>query len=314
MMKRIVLLLLFCFFSVFAEGKNIQCGFIPCQIKDAEAISFWWNRIAFSRISQEYVFGRYFEAIFDTFIRTDFDTESIESFRSIDHKFVHTITKNWSSPLELDEVKKSKDKKFILRQPVAEWSQLYILSKEAKEIEQFLKKVVSEHEILNADSLMRDFVKKRPAYVKKAVRSEEEFYAKILQYLDSAKILDGISGKFSPPKINTRDGLLVVNNELLKMAVLGSDSLNIDSLFRYVSMIPPNKGSTACIDYLMKLNSKFLFVKFGRDPLSCDDSKPWIAIDKRVLTPEEKSFLDDFVKVPLAPLNETGKLIIRKNL
>ena len=107
MMKRIVLLLLFCFFSVFAEGKNIQCGFIPCQIKDAEAISFWWNRIAFSRISQEYVFGRYFEAIFDTFIRTDFDTESIESFRSIDHKFVHTITKNWSSPLELDEVKRS---------------------------------------------------------------------------------------------------------------------------------------------------------------------------------------------------------------
>ena len=183
-----------------------------------------------------------------------------------------------------------------------------------KEIERFLKKVVSNHEILNADSLMRDFVKKRPAYVKKAVRSEEEFYAKILQYLDSAKTLDGLSGKFSPPKINTRDGLLVVNDELLKIAVLGSDSFNEDSLFRYVSMIPPNKGSNACIDYLMKLNSNFLLVKFGKDPLSCDDSKTWIAIDKRTLTPEEKAFLDDYVKVPLAPLNETGKLIIRKDL
>ena len=192
--------------------------------------------------------------------------------------------------------------------------QLYILSKEAKEIEQFLKKVVSEHEILNADSLMRDFVKKRPSYVKKTVRSEGKFYEKILQYLDSVKILDGLSKKRSPPKISTRDGLLVVNNELLKMAVLGSDSLDVDSLFRYVSMIPPNKGSTACIDYLMKLNSKFLFVKFGRDPLSCDDSKPWIAISKNALTPEERAFLDDIVKVPLAPLNETGKLIIRKNL
>ena len=314
MMKRIVLLLLFCFFSVFAEGKNIQCGFIPCQIKDAEAISFWWNRIAFSRISQEYVFGRYFEAIYDTFIRTDFDTESIESFRSIDHDSIHTITKNWSSPLELDEVKKSKEKKFILREPVAEWSQLYLLSKGAMEINLFLKNVVSSHENLNTDSLVRDFFNKRPAYVNKAMRLEKEFYEKIIQYLDSAKTLDGVSKKNPPPKIITRDGLLVVNNELLKMAVLGSDSLNIDSLFRYVSMVPPNKGSTACIDYLMKLNSKFLFVKFGRDPLSCDDSKPWIAIDKRVLTPEEKSFLDEFVKVPLAPLNETGKLIIRKNL
>ena len=98
------------------------------------------------------------------------------------------------------------------------------------------------------------------------------------------------------------------------MAVLGSDSLDVDSLFRYVSMIPPNKGSTACIDYLMKLNSKFLFVKFGREPLSCDDSMPWIAISKNALTPEERAFLDDVVKVPLAPLNETGKLIIRKNL
>lgn len=314
MMKRIVLLLLFCFFSIFAEGKNIQCGFIPCQIKDAEAISFWWNRIAFSRISQEYVFGRYFEAIYDTFIRTDFDTESIESFRSIDHDSIHTITKNWSSPLELDEVKKSKEKKIILREPVAEWSQLYLLSKGATEINLFLKNVVSSHENLNTDSLVRDFFNKRPAYVNKAMRLEKEFYEKIIQYLDSAKTLDGVSKKYSPPKIITRDGLLVVNNELLKMAVLGSDSLNIDSLFRYVSMVPPNKGSTACIDYLMKLNSKFLFIKFGRDPLSCDDSKPWIAIDKRVLTPEEKSFLDDFVKVPLAPLNETGKLIIRKNL
>lgn len=313
-MKRIVLLLLFCFFSIFAEGKNIQCGFIPCQIKDAEAISFWWNRIAFSRISQEYVFGRYFEAIYDTFIRTDFDTESIESFRSIDHDSIHTITKNWSSPLELDEVKKSKEKKIILREPVAEWSQLYLLSKGATEINLFLKNVVSSHENLNTDSLVRDFFNKRPAYVNKAMRLEKEFYEKIIQYLDSAKTLDGVSKKYSPPKIITRDGLLVVNNELLKMAVLGSDSLNIDSLFRYVSMVPPNKGSTACIDYLMKLNSKFLFIKFGRDPLSCDDSKPWIAIDKRVLTPEEKSFLDDFVKVPLAPLNETGKLIIRKNL
>ena len=314
MMKRIVLLLLFCFFSIFAEGKNIQCGFIPCQIKDAEAISFWWNRIAFSRISQEYVFGRYFEAIYDTFIRTDFDTESIESFQSIDHDSIHTITKNWSSPLELDEVKKSKEKKIILREPVAEWSQLYLLSKGATEINLFLKNVVSSHENLNTDSLVRDFFNKRPAYVNKAMRLEKEFYEKIIQYLDSAKTLDGVSKKYSPPKIITRDGLLVVNNELLKMAVLGSDSLNIDSLFRYVSMVPPNKGSTACIDYLMKLNSKFLFIKFGRDPLSCDDSKPWIAIDKRVLTPEEKSFLDDFVKVPLAPLNETGKLIIRKNL
>lgn len=314
MMKRIVLLLLLCYFSVFAGGESIRCGFTPCQIKESEAISFWWNRILFSRISKEYILGRYFEAIYDSFIRTDFDTESIESFRSIDHDFIHTITKNWSSPLELDEVKKSKEKKFILREPVAEWSQLYLLSKGATEINLFLKNVVSSHENLNTDSLVRDFFNKRPAYVKKAMRLEKEFYEKIIQYLDSAKTLDGVSKKYPPPKIITRDGLLVVNNELLKMAVLGSDSLNIDSLFRYVSMVPPNKGSTACIDYLMKLNSKFLFVKFGRDPLSCDDSKPWIAIDKRVLTPEEKSFLDDFVKVPLAPLNETGKLIIRKNL
>lgn len=313
-MKRIVLLLLFCFFSVFAEGESIRCGFTPCQIKESEAISFWWNRILFSRISKEYILGRYFEAIYDTFIRTDFDTESIESFRSIDHDFIHTITKSWSSPLELDEVKKSKDKKIILRQPVAEWSQLYILSKEAKEIDRFFKKVVSDHEILNVDSLVRDYINKRPSYVKKTVRSEGKFYEKILQYLDSVKILDGLSKKRSHPKISTRDGLLVVNNELLKMAVLGSDSLNVDSLFRYVSMIPPNKGSTACIDYLMKLNSNFLFVKFGKDPLSCDDSKPWIAISKNALTPEERAFLDDIVKVPLAPLNETGKLIIRKNL
>ena len=313
-MKRIVLLLLFCFFSVFAEGKNIQCGFIPCQIKDAEAISFWWNRIAFSRISQEYVFGRYFEAIFDTFIRTDFDTESIESFRSIDHKFIHTITKSWSSPLELDEVKKIKDKKIILRQPVAEWSQLYLLSKDAKEIERFLKKVVSNHEILNADSLMRDFVKKMPAFVKSATQSEENSYEKIQHFLDSAITLNVTTKKFSPKKANIRSKLLAVNDELLKIAVLGSDSFNEDSLFRYVSMIPPNKGSNACIDYLMKLNSNFLLVKFGKDPLSCDDSKTWIAIDKRTLTPEEKAFLDDYVKVPLAPLNETGKLIIRKDL
>lgn len=313
-MKRIVLLLLFCFFSVFAEGKNIQCGFIPCQIKDAEAISFWWNRIAFSRISQEYVFGRYFEAIFDTFIRTDFDTESIESFRSIDHKFIHTITKSWSSPLELDEVKKIKDKKIILRQPVAEWSQLYLLSKDAKEIERFLKKVVSNHEILNADSLMRDFVKKMPAYVKSATQSEENSYEKIQHFLDSAITLNVTTKKFSPKKANIRSKLLAVNDELLKIAVLGSDSFNEDSLFRYVSMIPPNKGSNACIDYLMKLNSNFLLVKFGKDPLSCDDSKTWIAIDKRALTPEERCFLDDIVNVPLAPLNETGKLIIRKNL
>ncbi|HKL85101.1 MAG TPA: hypothetical protein VJ861_02080 [Treponemataceae bacterium] len=314
MMKRIVLpLLIFCF-SVFAESENIQCGYVPCQIKKAEAISFWWNRIAFSRISKEYVFGWYFEAIFDTYIRTDFDTESIESFRSIDHKFIHTITKSWSSPLELDEVKKSKDKKIILREPVAEWSQLYILSKEAKEIERFLKKVVSNHEILNADSLVRDFIKKRPSYTKKAMLLEEEFYEKIFQYFDSAKTLNGVSKKKFPPKMNTRDGLLVVNNELLKMAVLSSDSLDVDSLFRYVSMIPPNKGSSACIDYLMKLNSKFLFVKFGKDPLSCDDSKPWIAINKNSLTPEERTFLDNLVKVPLTPLNETGKLIIRKNL
>ena len=165
----VILLCILCFF--YCISANTLCRDFCCTSSKEKYYEFVWNNVFFFRTSEKYVTGYVLNTCFNTFVNCDkgFVKDSLFYAQRINLDSIVYLsgekTSNWHgqkcyNPYDEKNIRNSPKNRIIFSYPYIEGIRLYLMLKNVKEVDTFLKKVITIRSYVELDTLS-EFVQKK---------------------------------------------------------------------------------------------------------------------------------------------------------
>ncbi|HKM03956.1 MAG TPA: hypothetical protein VJZ04_05095 [Lachnospiraceae bacterium] len=278
--------ILLCMICTFNKIYAIPlCLYFQCTSQKEMYYAFVWNKVHFSRVSDEYMIGFISNTCFDTYINCDAHSviDSSSFVRSIDLDSIFFLSGQESSnqqndryynPFDEKEILSSPKQRIIFSYPYVEGIRLYSMWKDVKKIDETIKKIVLSHSYFELDTLS-EYVERK--INRNSSLSSYDVIYKIYKFNDNKNI-----------SYNDKEKKHVSTKYFFR-----------DDFKRY-----------GCTEFLNVISNRYLLVRTHNHSLEKDDyCFHWIGIEKNNLSSKEINFLNELINFPLAPLDSSGKLI-----